>query len=67
MTLRAGVVVACVILGACAEQREEIIETNVPLYMEAGAAAAVAPAQASAQAVSGGGTRGSGIGDGARA
>jgi hypothetical protein len=34
------ILVACVLLGACAEQREEIIETNVPLYMEAGAPSA---------------------------
>ncbi len=38
-----------VALAACAGGREEIIETNVPLYMEAG----VAPAAPSASAVDG--------------
>jgi precorrin-4 methylase len=56
----AGVVAlaAALILGACAEQREEIVETNVPLYMEAGVAASAAPAaSAGGDARVGGGER----------
>jgi len=32
-----AIVVAWVVAAGCAEGREEIIETNVPLYLEAGA------------------------------
>ena len=39
--------------AACAGGREEIIETNVPLYMEAGVAEAGALAAPSASAVDG--------------